>query len=57
VHHRQALLWVEAVEQSVRFGGRVGRVHTHVAPNLPPPGDGSGPHTDRARNQEPKKPD
>ena len=42
MHHRLALLWVEAVEQLVRFGIGVGRVHSHVGPNLPPPGDASG---------------
>ena len=43
MHHRLALLRVEAVEQLVRFGlARVtGRVHSHVGPNLPPPADGS----------------
>ncbi|COY26061.1 Uncharacterised protein [Mycobacterium tuberculosis] len=45
MHDRLALLRVEAVEQLVRWGwtGRlgVGRVHTHVGPNLPPRGDES----------------
>ena len=39
MHHRLALLRVEAVEQQVCFGIGISRVHTHVGPNLPPTGD------------------
>jgi hypothetical protein len=36
-----ALLRVEVVEQTIRFGGGlgIGCVHAHVCPNLPPPDD------------------
>ncbi|BBX97915.1 hypothetical protein MLAC_32090 [Mycobacterium lacus] len=41
MHHRKALLGVEAVEQSIGVRLCIGRVHTHVGPNLPPPADDS----------------